>query len=165
MRNRMEIGAAVAGFAAILLLTSLVVYKSYGADSAERQAAETLLNGFVDEALIERRLTLKNYENLLKGLSIMSGVYKPEISIGRSLWCVGENEGETVKSAGKTTEILYTNEIAERLIENESITLEEGDILSVRLKVIKSSTAFAGDFIYGLNSEKGELTAGCVIGR
>lgn len=177
MRNRMEIGAVAAGTVAILLLVSLTVYKTKSVEMSEKQVATTLLNSFADNLVLEKQLTLDRYEDLLNEISGLSGKYKIEISVGRELVPANvfpeeetaENEPEKYSANERILEMMYTTEIVGHLNKQESLLLEAGDIVTIKL--IQLDNASGGESgwdmfsVYGLKNSPEELTVGYVIGN
>ncbi len=124
------------GLAAILMFVFPLMAVSERSDDISQLTVQTATNEFVDNVRTTGKLTYEDYESFLSTINATGNSFDVEIQIQK----LDDNLSVKVASA-ETTKIgenvyynLYTSQIEEQLLNNQRISLKEGDLISVTVK-------------------------------
>lgn len=118
---------------AILMFVFPLMAVSERTDDISQLSVQTSTTDFVDNVRSTGKLTLDDYDKYIQEITSTGNSFDVEIEVK----ILDENPGvkttqaETTKIGENVYYVLYTTQIEEKLYDSESITLKEGDRVSV----------------------------------
>lgn len=122
--------------AVILMFLFPMLSVSERTDDISQLAVETAVTNFVDNSRAIGKITVANYEQLISALNATGNSYEVEMEVKildenvgkKTAWTNGEVIGENVYYA------VYTSQIMDTLMNDQSYLMKEGDIFSCTAK-------------------------------